>query len=338
MNSFLKKILWSVLAALAALALVITAITVFAGDEENTDATPNPSPSVTREGMTGVIQVVTSTNVWASVIELVGGDWVEVTTIIDNFTQDPHSYEASARDQLAVQDAELVIANGGGYDEFMDQLVSAATGDRVFLELVEGEHSHSDEDADHDETNAETASDDGHDDHGNEHIWYDLHAVSEAAELIAEAINELRPEAFDDVNLNYDFFESELENLELRIEALRDRALGLGVITTEGVGNLMLEDAGFENLTPDALADAVEEERDVPLTALESAKSLLTNKLAVLLVVNVQVEDSASAELIKAAEAAGIPVVSLSETIPSEDLDYLDWMASVIDQLQEAIY
>ena len=140
------------------------------------------------------------------------------------------------------------------------------------------------------------------------------------------------------MNLNYDFFDSELENLELRIEALRDRALGLGVITTEGVGNLMLEDAGFENLTPDALADAVEEERDVPLTALESAKSLLTNKLAVLLVVNVQVEDSASAELIKAAEAAGIPVVSLSETIPSEDLDYLDWMASVIDQLQEAIY
>ena len=338
MNPLFKKILWSVLAALAALALVITAITVFSGDEEDTDATPNPSPSVTREGMTGVIQVVTSTNVWASVIELVGGDWVEVTTIIDNVTQDPHSYEASARDQLAVQDAELVIANGGGYDEFMDQLVSAATGDRVFLELVEGEHSHSDEDADHDETDAETASEDAHDDHGNEHIWYDLHAVSAAAELIVEAINELRPEAFDDVNANYDFLESELENLELRVEALRDRALGLGVIATEGVGNLMLEDAGFENLTPDALADAVEEERDVPLTALENAKSLLTNKLAVLLVVNVQVEDSASAELIRAAEAAGIPVVSLSETIPSEDLDYLDWMASVVDELQEAIY
>ena len=81
MNLLFKKILWSVLAALAALALVITAITVFAGDEENTDATPNPSPSVTREGMTGVIQVVTSTNVWASVIELVGGDWVVVTTM-----------------------------------------------------------------------------------------------------------------------------------------------------------------------------------------------------------------------------------------------------------------
>jgi hypothetical protein len=30
--------------------------------------------------------------------------------------------------------------------------------------------------------------------------------------------------------------------------------------------------------------------------------------------------------------------VELSEVIPSEDLDYLDWMASVIDRLQQAIY
>lgn len=339
MNPLFKKILWAVLAALAALALVITAITVFSSDDEDPEAAPNPSPSITRDGMTGVIQVVTSTNVWASVVEFVGGDWVEVTAIIDNATQDPHSYEASARDQLAVQDAELVIANGGGYDEFMEQLVAAADGDRVFLELVEGEHSHSDEDANHDETDAEPAMDDDHDhDHGNEHIWYDLHAVSEAAELIAEAINELRPEAFDDVNASYDFFESELENLELRVEALRDRALGLGVIATEGVGNLLLEEAGFVNQTPDALADAVEEERDVPLTALEEARSLIANRLVVLLVVNIQLEDSASAELINTAEETGIPIVLLSELIPSEDLDYLDWMASVIDELQEAIY
>jgi zinc/manganese transport system substrate-binding protein len=38
------------------------------------------------------------------------------------------------------------------------------------------------------------------------------------------------------------------------------------------------------------------------------------------------------------AESAGTPVVALSELIPSDDMDYLDWMASVIDQLQQAIY
>lgn len=232
-----------------------------------------------------------------------------------------------------MQDAELVIANGGGYDEFMEQLVAATTGEKMFIELVEGGHDHTVDGES--ETDAETVMDQAH---ANEHIWYDLHQVSEVADQIASAINELRPEAFDDVNANYDFFASELENLELRVEALRDRALGLGVIAVEGVGNLMLEDAGFDILTPQDLADAIEEERDVPLTALEEAKSLLKNKLAILLVINIQVDDAVSGELVKIAEAVGTPVVALSELIPSDDLDYLDWMASVVDELQEAIY
>jgi len=60
--------------------------------------------------------------------------------------------------------------------------------------------------------------------------------------------------------------------------------------------------------------------------------------LAILLVINIQVDDAVSGELVKIAEAVGTPVVALSELIPSDDLDYLDWMASVVDELQEAIY
>ena len=333
MNPLLKKILLASAAAIAALALVIAAINLLSSETDEESPSPSASPSLTRSGMTGTIQVVATTNVWASVVEIIGGDWVEVTPIIDNIAQDPHSYEASARDQLAVQDAELVIANGGGYDEFMEQLVSASEGEKLFIELVEGGHDHVEDGKA--ETDAETASEAGHE---NEHIWYDLHQVTESAEVIAAAITELRPEAFDEINQNYDFFVSELENLELRVEALRDRALGLGAIAVEGVGNLMLEDAGFNILTPQDLADAIEEERDVPLTALEEARALIKNKLVVLLVVNTQVDDAVSDELITIAESVGIPVVALSELIPSQDMDYLDWMAQVIDDLQEAIY
>ncbi len=58
----------------------------------------------------------------------------------------------------------------------------------------------------------------------------------------------------------------------------------------------------------------------------------------VLLVTNTQIDDAVSADLVTMAESVGTPVVALSEVIPSEDLDYLDWMASVIDRLQQAIY
>jgi len=330
------------IASAAAVALVVFASSLFnPGSSE--EETPSSTPSITRDGETGVIKVATSTNVWASVIELIGGEWVEVSAIISDPLQDPHSYEASARDQLAISDAELVVANGGGYDEFMGVLLAATEGDKIFLELVEGGHSHTEDEAahsDHDD-HADDQNKEDHDhghEHGNEHIWYDLDLVAEAAEHIAEAITELRPEAFDSVTANYDFFLSELANLELRVEALRERSLGTAVIALEGVGNLMLDHAGFENITPDALADAIEEEREVPAAALDQAQSLIAGKVAGLLVVNAQMLDQVSDRLIQTAEANQVPVVTLSELIPDPELDYLDWMAQVLDQLQEAVY
>ena len=333
MRSFMKSAGWVLVVAFMATALFTIATDFLSGNSDSTDEpTAQPSPTLTREGVTGVIKVAASTNFWGSIAEILGGEWVEVTSIVSDPLQDPHSYEASARDQLAISEAELVIANGGGYDDFMDQLVAAVDGERVYLRLVEGEHLHTDE-----EDHGDEAQDEEHD-HENEHIWYDIHAVGDAAEMIVESITELRPESFDQITKNFDFFMTELENLEIRQEALREKALGLGFIATEGVGNLMLEDAGFLNQTPEALADAVEEEREVPAAALKQAQDLITGNVVSLLVVNQQVSDPASQRLIETANANGVTIVQLSELIPVSEMDYIDWMASVLDQLQEAVY
>ncbi|NCV35605.1 MAG: hypothetical protein EBW67_01990 [Actinobacteria bacterium] len=210
---------------------------------------------------------------------------------------------------------------------------------------TEGEHSHLGEEEHSEEDHEAEESEESHSedhadehDHGNEHIWYDIHAVEEASEMIVEAITELRPESFDQVNRNFDFFMAELENLEVRLEALREKALGLGFIATEGVGNLLLEEAGFLNQTPEALADAIEEEREVPAAALKQAQDLIAGKVVSLVVVNEQQLDQVSDLLVDAAQAAGVPVVELSELISDPDMDYLDWMANILDHLQEAVY
>jgi zinc/manganese transport system substrate-binding protein len=311
---------WQVITAVGIFVALIAGLTlgpvIFRGDAPSATTNPAASPTLTREGDTGVIKVVASTNVWANIIELVGGEWVEVTAIIDSAAKNPHSYEVSASDQLAVNDAELVIYTGGGYDDFMLTLISAAPETKTVLSLINQ--------ADWDESD-------------NEHVWYDLGRVEKAAEDLAAVITELRPEAFGEINTNYDFLVRELANLEIRVEALRDRALGLGVIAPEGIANQMLTLSGFINMTPNALAMAIEEEREVPLTALNETKALLEGQLAILLVTNSQVSDQISEELIRVAQASGASVVEFSELLP-QDLDYLDWMAQVIDQLQEAIY
>jgi zinc/manganese transport system substrate-binding protein len=305
----------------------------------------------TEPARTGVIQVVASTNVWGSIAKLIGGDLVEVISIVDDPSVDPHSYEATARDQLAVSEAELIIANGGGYDSFMDQLVGARQNDQyIFLKVVEGEHihgdeAHSDEAHDEDEQHEDEAHDeDEHheDEHGhgeNEHVWFDLHKVEDFAVEFAATLNELRPGEFATIAANYDNFISELENLETRVEALRERALGSSALETAPLAGLLLEDAGFALVTPESFIDAIEEEREIPATAMAEVLDLIASGEVAILVTNAQLLDNQVAQIQAAAEAAGIKVVQLSELIlDTANQDYFDYMHAAIDALMEAIY
>ena len=66
------------------------------------------------------LTIVASTNVYAQIAQEIAGDGVRVDAVIASAAQDPHDYEATAADQLTVQQASLIIENGGGYDGFMD--------------------------------------------------------------------------------------------------------------------------------------------------------------------------------------------------------------------------
>jgi zinc/manganese transport system substrate-binding protein len=215
--------------------------------------------------------------------------------------------------------------NGGGYDDFMTTLIQAADEVKIVQMAVPVAESTGES-----ETHAHT--------HDNEHVWYDFDVVGEFSQNFVAALTDIRPESFTDVNKNFDNFKIELDNLKIRLEGLAGHSLGLGVVATEGVGNLMLEHAGFENLTPEALADAIEEETEVPPAALAKTETLIKNNLVAILITNAQVEDQVSERLRKLAEAEGVPVVQFSELIPEAGMNYFDWMNQVLDQVQEAVY
>lgn len=81
--------------------------------------------------------VVTSTNVYASLVEAVAADTeVEVEPIIDDAAQDPHEYEASSRDQLTLSRADMVVMNGGGYDGFVTTMLDALDTEPAVVDAV----------------------------------------------------------------------------------------------------------------------------------------------------------------------------------------------------------
>ena len=125
-----------------------------------------------------------------------------MTSFITNAAQDPHEYEASAQDRLALDKADVVVKNGGGYDPFIDALLESGDAEPAVLDAVEisGLAPHDDEDADEQHEDEEHADEEhaDEDEHAhiegfNEHVWYDFGTMTKVAEALGDELSELDP-------------------------------------------------------------------------------------------------------------------------------------------------
>ena len=84
----------------------------------------------------GKVKVVATTDVYADIVKQVGGDNVDVTPIIASTSTDPHSYEATAADRVKTKDAGLVVVNGGGYDQFLEDMAGKDNSSQKVVNAV----------------------------------------------------------------------------------------------------------------------------------------------------------------------------------------------------------
>jgi ABC-type Zn uptake system ZnuABC Zn-binding protein ZnuA len=93
------------------------------------------SPAVTSDG--DALKVVTTTTVFADIVQNVGGARVSASSIIPAGVG-PEDYEPKPEDARKLADANLIVSNGVGLDDFLDRLLTSAGGDRPRLVLGEG--------------------------------------------------------------------------------------------------------------------------------------------------------------------------------------------------------
>jgi zinc/manganese transport system substrate-binding protein len=300
-----------------------------AATDSSTEATDEPFAGLT---------IVSSTNVWGDVASSIGGDLVQVVSIIDSFSQDPHSYEASARDQLAVNDADVIVANGGGYDSFIDTLATAAGNSNIVYAYLpeEGEEEdHAAEEEDH--ATEEDDHDHDHDHaHGNEHVWYDFHMVEDFATRLADQLKTLDPDNAAQYTANLEDFLVGIESLEERAAAVAGSVSGARVISSEPVADYLLAELGLTNVTPESFSQAIEEELDVSPADLLEIQNLISTNSVDLFVVNIQTGSVQIDALVELAESNGVAVIQVSELLP-EGLSYLAWMEQNISAIEAGL-
>lgn len=81
-----------------------------------------PSPSAPN-----AVKVVTTTTVFADIVQNVGGPRVAVTSIIPPGVG-PEDYEPKPDDAKKLADAKLIVSNGVGLDDFLNDLLASGTG------------------------------------------------------------------------------------------------------------------------------------------------------------------------------------------------------------------
>ncbi|MEM7033917.1 MAG: zinc ABC transporter substrate-binding protein [Chloroflexota bacterium] len=135
------------------------------------------------------LQVVATTNIVGDMVQQVGGDLIELTTMLP-VGADPHSFAPTPGDAASVADAHVVFVNGLNLEEFLEELIENAGGEAPIIALSsnvetrefgemgghghhdEKEGEHHDDDEHHDDEEGEHHDDDDdehHDDEEGEH-------------------------------------------------------------------------------------------------------------------------------------------------------------------------
>ena len=295
--------------------------------------------------------VYATTNVWGSVAKAVGGDKVNVIVGVDDLSQDPHDYQATAIDKLNITKSAVMLVNGGGYDDWGMSLAESVSHKPVVINAVAlsglspnidnaadesaGEHQH---DTQHEIKTAHPQPSDHPHVHGdfNEHVFFSLDTAKKVAEAVNKQLAATSP-------ANQAIYAKNTQHFIQQIDALKVKAKQIGqqkaitAFATEPVTGYLLADMGIKDVTPKAYVVQSETDAGVSVKVLNDSKSLLSNKQVGLLVVNAQTEDATSKQLITLAKASTVPVVAVYETLPDGVTSYTQFIEKTLDDFAAAM-
>ena len=266
----------------------------------------------------GKIVAVGAENEYANVIQQVGGKYVQVSAIMSNPNTDPHTFEASASVARLVSSAQLVVQNGVGYDTFMNTIENAAPSSSRKVVTVQDLLGLPDSTP-------------------NPHLWYKPSTMPAVANAVAADLAALQPAHASFFKAQAADFISSLSSWDSAIAAFKAKYAGTPVATTEPVADYMLQAVGAGNMTPWALQADIMNGTDPSAQDVAAQRSLFAQHKVKVFLYNQQVTDSLTESFISLAQANGIPVVGVYETMPEPGYDYQSWMLAEVQDLQKAV-
>lgn len=163
---------------------------------------------------TGKLQIVATTSILGDIVRHITDTEADVETLVP-IGADPHDYTPSARQVAALETADLVVANGLGLEEGLEDILDSIERDGAMVLRIApevdplpfaepGGHDHGSDEEHHEEdgeahdsdNDAEDHESNGeHGDHGDldPHVWLDPVRMAAATELIGDTLAAIDP-------------------------------------------------------------------------------------------------------------------------------------------------
>ena len=273
-------------------------------------------PQVNGPCPTSGLKVLAVENFYGNLVSQLGGQCVQVTTILSDPDADPHAFQPAASDVRAYQGAQLVIENGLGYDDFSDKILGTLSqkpltiraGDVLGLQVG-----------------------------ANPHVWYSAGYIDQLRGAMLSSLKQLAPTAASYFDTQAAALDQELSTYHGLINKINADFGGTPVGSTESIFVDMGYTTGLNVISPPEFMQAISEGNDPTARDIAAFQNQITGHRIKVLVYNTQTVTALTEQLKALAMQNNIPIVGVSETMPLGSQTFQGWHSNELQLLYQAL-
>ena len=233
-----------------------------------------------------IVHVVAAENSYAGMVKSIGGDRVDVVSLLDSPNVNPHQFEASPQIGRQLQNADLVVMNGLGYDSWMDPLLEGTSGtDRRVIKAS-------------DAASALLMAD------NNPHIFYSPRIMLATASRVAAALGRIDPDHQNAYQANLQRFQKSLLPIYAQVQAMIAAHPDLTVTATVPIYAYMVRLLGYRDRYHDIQFASMDNSQPSARQVKQFMQALQRHTVS-LLIYNTQVRNRLTQSEVETATQAG---------------------------------
>lgn len=275
----------------------------------------NPA-SIPAPGSGKGVAIVATENFYGNLFQQLGGSYVSVTSLLNDPNADPHEFESSVQNAILVNNANIVIENGDGYDSWMDRLLAASPNPHRIVLVATDIANHKLPD--------------------NPHVWYGIDNMQTIVRAMTAALERVDSTHTSVYEHNLAVVSQSLKGIQQTIAGMKAKYGGTPVGLTEDIYSYQANPLGLHVLTPYAFMKAIAEGNDPPADTVVTANNQINQRQIKVLIYNEQTVTPITTNLQQKARRQHIPIIGVTETMPP-DKTYQKWMLDQLAALAKAL-